>query len=62
MPSKGSLYREVGTRDTSTDVPKSNQSASKWIKVDLQLLGVDYQYRVFDDIQFGIDTDMLTEL
>jgi hypothetical protein len=27
------------------------------------LLGVDYQYRVYDDIQFGInDADMPTEL
>jgi len=31
--------------------------------MDLRLLGVDYHYRVFDDIQFGImDADMPPEL
>ena len=63
MPLKSSLYREVGTKDASTDAPKVNRSASKWTKVDLGLLGVDYQYRVFDDIQFEIDdADMPMEL
>ena len=45
------------------DVPKFNKSASKWTKADLGLLGVDYQYRVFHDIQIGIeDADMPPEL
>ena len=63
MPPKSTLYREVGTKDSSPDMPKVNRSASKWTKADLGLLGVDYQYRVFDDIQFGIDNaDLPTEL
>ena len=47
MPPKSTLYREVGTKDSSPDVPKVNRSASKWTKADLGLLGVDYQYRCF---------------
>ena len=63
MPPKSTLYREVGTQDSSADVPKVNRSASKWTKADLRLLGVDYQYREFDDIQIGIeDADMPPEL
>ena len=63
MPPKSTLYREVGTKDASADVPKVNRSASKWTKADLACLGVDYQYRVFDDIQIGIeDADMPPEL
>jgi hypothetical protein len=62
MPPKSMLYREVGTKDSSVDVPKLNRSASKWTKADLRFLGVDYQYRVFDDIQFGIESDMPPEL
>jgi hypothetical protein len=63
MPPKSILYRDVGAKDLSPDIPKFNQSASKWKKTDLQLLGVDYQYRVFNDIQLGIeDADMPTEL
>ena len=63
MPPKSTLYRDVGTKDSLPDIPKFNQSASKWTKADLRLLGVDYQYRVFDDIQFGIqDADMPPEL
>jgi hypothetical protein len=63
MPPKSTLYQEVGTKDSSANVPKVNQSASKWTKADLDLLGVDYQYRVFDDIQIGMeDADMPPEL
>jgi hypothetical protein len=63
MPPKSVLYQDVGTKDSSPDIPRFNRSASKWTKADLLLLGVDYQYRVFDDIQFGIeDADMPTEL
>jgi hypothetical protein len=63
MPTKSTLYRDVGTKDSSPDIPKVNRSSSKWTKADLRLLGVDYQYRVFDDIQFGIeDADLPTEL
>ena len=63
MPPKSMLYRDVGTKDSSPDIQKFNRSASKWTKADLRLLGVDYQYRVFDDIQIGIeDGDMPQEL
>jgi hypothetical protein len=63
MPPKSLLYREVGTKDSSAEVPKVNRSASKWTKGDLGLLGVDYQYRIFDDIQIGIEEgDMPLEL
>ena len=63
MPPKPTLHKEVGTKDSSIDVPKVNRSASKWTMADLNLLGVDYQYRHFDDIQIGIeDADMPLEL
>jgi hypothetical protein len=63
MPPKSMLYREVGTKDSSSDVQKINRSASKWTKADLGFLGVDYQYRFFDDIQIGIeDADLPPEL
>ena len=63
MPPKSTSYRQVGTKDSSPDIPKVNRSASKWTKADLHLLGVDYQHRVFDDIQIGIDDgDMPAEL
>ena len=62
MPPKSMVYREVGTKDSSIDVPKVNRSASRWTKADLDCLGVDYQYRVFDDIQIGVeDADMPSE-
>jgi hypothetical protein len=62
MLSKATLYREVGTKDPSADVPKVNMSASKWTKTDLVSLGVDYQHLVFHDIQIGIkDTDIPPE-
>ena len=61
MPPKSTLYREVGTKDSLLAVPKFNRSASKWKKADLDLLGVDYQYRVFDDIHID-DVDMPREL
>ena len=57
------LYKEVGTKDSIVSVPKFNRSASKWTKADLFLLGVDYQYRCFDDIHIGIkDADVPPEL
>ena len=63
MPPKSTRYRDVGTKDSSPDIPKVNRSASKWRKEDLHLLSVDYQYCVFDDIQFGIeDADLPTGL
>ena len=63
MPPKSTSYRQVGTKDSLPDIPRVNRSASKWTKADLHLLGVDYHYRVFDDIQFGIeDADMPPEL
>ena len=52
MPPNPTQYRVVGTKDPSVeDVPKLHQSASKWTKADLLLLGVDYQYDMFDDIR-----------
>ena len=54
-------HTEVGTKDSLAYVPKLNKSASKWTKADLGLLGVDYQYRCFDDIHIGV-TDMPVEL
>jgi len=63
MPPKSTSYRQVETKDSLPDISKVNRSASKWTKADLHLLGVDYQYRVFDDIQFGIeDADMPPKL
>ena len=56
-----SLYREVGTKDLVPYVSKFNNSASRWTKADLDLLGVDYQCDVFDDITIGIH-DMPEEL
>jgi hypothetical protein len=44
MPPKKALYREVGTKEPSPSVPKVNASACPWKKVDLALLGVDYQF------------------
>jgi hypothetical protein len=59
MPPKSTLYRDVGTKDSLPDILKVNRSASKWTKADLRLLGVDYQYRAFDDIRIGTeDGDM----
>src|SRR5579859_4136929 len=55
MPPKSTLYRDVGTKDSSLDILKVNRSASKWTKADLRLLGVDYQYRCFDDIRIGTE-------
>ena len=63
MPPKSMLYRDVGTKDSSPDILKVHRSASKWTKADLSLLGVDYQYRAFDDIRIGSeDGDMPLEL
>jgi len=63
MPPKSNLYREASTKDPPPDIPKLNRSSSKWTKADLLLLGVDYQYRAFDDIHFGVeDDDMPPEL
>ena len=63
MPPKSTLYRQVGTKDSSPEILKLNRSASKWTKADLRLLGVDYQYDCVDDIHLGIeDADMPAEL
>lgn len=58
------IYREVGTKDPLvTDMPTLNKSASKWTKADLRLLGVDYQFCVFEDIPLGFeDVEMPPEL
>jgi hypothetical protein len=50
MPPKAS-YKEVGTKDSIAYIPKFSQSASKWTKIDLDLLGVDYQYNAADKIE-----------
>ena len=57
MPPKSLASRDVGTKDSFADVPKVNRSASKWTKTDLGLLGVDYDYNVFDDIRIGVGDD-----
>jgi hypothetical protein len=66
MPPKSAPDRVVGTQDPSAvDVPKLHQSASKWTKADLDFLGVEYRWNVFDDIssRIGIrDADMPPEL
>jgi len=66
MPPKRKQYRVVGTKDPSVrDVPKLHQSASKWTKTDLDLLGVEYQYDRFDNIPSRIgleEADMPPEL
>jgi hypothetical protein len=52
-----------GTKDSSPNILKVHQSESKWTKVDLTLLGIDYQYRAHDDIQIRTeDGDMPPEL
>jgi|SRR5579862_111142 len=65
-PPKRKQYRVVGTKDPSVrDVPKLHQSASKWTKTDLDLLGVEYRYDRFDNIPSRVgleDADMLPEL
>jgi hypothetical protein len=58
---KSVQYREVGTMDATRDVPKLNQSASKWRRADLDLLGVDYDYRGCEDIHIP-DAGMPAEL
>jgi len=42
-------------------VPKLNQSASRWRKADLDLLGVDYDYECCEDIHIP-NAGMPTEL
>jgi hypothetical protein len=61
MPPKPAQYREVGTMEAAGNVPKLNQSASRWRKADLDLLGVDYDYESCDDIHIP-DAGMPTEL
>jgi hypothetical protein len=65
MPPKSMPDRVVGAQDPCVDVPKLHQSASKWTKADLDFLGVEYLWNVFDDIssRIGIkDTDLPLEL
>jgi len=61
MPPESMPYLDIATNDSFAEVPKVNRSASKWTKNDLILLGVDYQYGMFDDIQID-DTNMPSEL
>jgi len=58
------IYQEVRPNDPLVvDVPMLNKSASKWTKADLRLLGVDYQFRAFEDIPLGFEkVDMPLEL
>jgi hypothetical protein len=58
MPPK---YKKVSTMDAAPEVLKFNQSASKWEKRDLDLLGVDYRYDRFDEITIPV-TNMPEEL
>jgi hypothetical protein len=61
MPPKSMQYKEVGTKEATVNVLKLNQSASKWRKTDLDLLGVDYDYKSCDDIHIP-NTGMPVEL
>ena len=63
MPPKSTQYKEAGTKDAVTDVPKLSRSASRWKKKDLELLGVEYQYDRFDDIRIDVEErEMPSEL
>jgi hypothetical protein len=65
MPPKSMPDRVVGAQDPCVDAPKLHQSASKWTKADLDFLGVEYRWNVFDDIssRIGIkDADLPLEL
>ena len=61
MPPKSVQYKEVVTKEAAADILKLNRSASKWRKVDLDLLGVDYDYQSCEDIQIP-DVGMPAEL
>lgn len=56
----------VGTKDPPVrDIPKFHQVASKWTKADLVMLGVNYEYDLFDNIgsKIGIeDADVPPEI
>jgi hypothetical protein len=52
MPPK---YKEVSTKEASPEVFKLKDSASKWRRRDLDLLGVDYQYDKFDEIKIPVE-------
>lgn len=58
MPAK---YNEVSTKDAAPEVLKLNQKASRWGKQELKLLGVDYQYDKFDEVNIPMN-DMPDEL
>jgi hypothetical protein len=60
-PPKSGQYREVGTTEAAGFVPKLNESASRWRKADLDLLGVDYDYESCEDIHIR-DAGMPMEL
>jgi hypothetical protein len=64
MPPKPTpLYHHVGTTELAPEALKVNQSACRWKKADLDLLGVNYQYDVCDDIRIGVDDgEMPSEL
>ena len=63
MPPKSTLYNEVGTKDPVANVPELGQSASRWTKKDLDLLGVEFQYDKFDEIGIRVEeTDIPPEL
>jgi len=62
MPPKTTTYREVGTHESTADLPKLNKSASRRTKRDLELLGVEYDYQEFES-DIGVDDgDMPNEL
>jgi hypothetical protein len=52
MPQK---YKQVSTKDPAPQLFKLNNSASKWTRQDLNLLGVDYQYDKFDAIKTPVE-------
>ena len=52
MPAK---YKEVGTQEAGPEVFKVKDSGSKWRRRDLELLGVEYRYDKFDEVEIPVN-------
>jgi hypothetical protein len=59
-PSESTWHHEVSPNDPCPEVPKVNNSGSKWTQTDLAQLGVEYVFDRFDKIE--IDGDVPAEL
>lgn len=58
MPRKSTAtkYREVKpTEPDEREEPRLNKSACRWMKKDLDLLGVEYQFGRFEDDLLGVE-------